>query len=274
MRFGRLTLTLAVSYAIISYNSLIILLYLNRFLSTNPFPDLCFRLCGTQHCHGHVPSLNPASPTLDCQPQPKAKDSSHGSLFRRYIRHDSGNYPSCHDYEGTSHATIIYLHRNTRLLRAAYLTHTLQNSPDGAEAGSKWACRETFVSIVVSNLPIIQPLIRKGFRKIGLTHVFSSSGKTSGQPYQLSSRGLKSFTNRGEGDTKKSKTNTAAPTHMQTSAWGSDEHILAQNEPSSKDITVVSETVVQSEPWTFQEGSGVGSSTTPPKEWNSRLSQR
>ncbi|CAG7953540.1 unnamed protein product [Penicillium nalgiovense] len=157
------------------------------------------------------------------------------------------------------------------IIRAATI---MKNSPDGAEAGSKWACRETFVSIVVSNLPIIQPLIRKGFRKIGLTHVFSSSGKTSGQPYQLSSRGLKSFTNRGEGDTKKSKTNAAAPTLMQTSAWGSDEHILAQNEPSSKDITVVSETVVQSEPWTFHEGSGVGSSTTPPKEWNSRLSQR
>lgn len=82
------------------------------------------------------------------------------------------------------------------------------------------------------------------------------------------------MTNRGEGDTKKSKTSAAAPTHMQSSAWGSDEHILAQSEPSSKDITVVSETVVQSEPWAFQEGSGVGSSTTPPKEWKSQLSHR
>ncbi|CDM36234.1 hypothetical protein DTO013E5_9942 [Penicillium roqueforti] len=150
----------------------------------------------------------------------------------------------------------------------------MKSSPDGAETGSKWACRETFVSIVVSNLPIIQPLIRKGFRKIGLSHVFSSSGKTSGQPYQLSSRGLKSLTTRGEGDTKKSKTNAAAPTHMQTSAWGSDEHILAPSEPSSKDITVVSETVVHSEPWGFQGPSGAGCSTTPPKEWNSQLSHR
>ncbi|KOS36247.1 hypothetical protein ACN38_g13026 [Penicillium nordicum] len=157
------------------------------------------------------------------------------------------------------------------IIRAATI---MKNSPDGAESGSKWACRETFVSIVVSNLPIIHPLIRKGFGKIGLTHIFSSSGKTSEQPYQLSSRGLKSLTNRGKGDIKKSKTNTAAPPHMQTSAWGSDEHILAENEPSSRDITVVSETVVQSEPWTFQEGSGVGSSTTPPQEWNSRPSHR
>lgn len=167
------------------------------------------------------------------------------------------------------------MQKHAHLSLAIYLTHILQLTPDGAVSGSKWACRETFVSIIVSNLPIIQPLIRKGFRKVGLSHVFSSSGKTSGQPYQLSSRGgLKTLTNRGEGDTKKSKTNTAAPTHMQSSAWGSDEHILAQSEPSSKDITVVSETVVHSEPWNLEEGSGAASSTTPPKEWRSQLSQR
>ncbi|KAJ5504565.1 hypothetical protein N7463_007439 [Penicillium fimorum] len=168
-----------------------------------------------------------------------------------------------------SGATFVML---AGIIRAATI---MKSSPDGAESGSQWACRETFVSIVVSNLPIIQPLIRKGFRKIGLSHVFSSSGgKSSGNPYPLSSRGLQTLTTRGEGDTKKGKTNAAAPSHMQVSAWGSDEHILAQSEPTSKDITVVSETVVQSEPWTFQEGSGVGTSTSPPKEWKSQLSHR
>ncbi|KXG51088.1 uncharacterized protein PGRI_066600 [Penicillium griseofulvum] len=166
-----------------------------------------------------------------------------------------------------SGATFVML---AGIIRAATI---MKSSPDGAESGSQWACRETFVSIVVSNLPIIQPLIRKGFNKIGLSHVFSSSGgKTSGQPYALSSRGLQTLTNRGEGDTKKGKSNAAAPSHMQASAWGSDEHILAQSEPTSKDITVVSETVVQSEPWNFQEPGG--GSTTPPKEWNSHLSHR
>jgi hypothetical protein len=123
-------------------------------------------------------------------------------------------------------------------------------------------------------MPIIQPLIRKGFKKIGLSQLFSSSGKHSEQSYPLSSRGLQTLTNRCERDTKKSKTNAAAPSHMQASAWGSDEHILAESEPSSKDITVVSETVVQSEPWTRQEELGAGHSTTPPKEWMSRLSNR
>lgn len=147
----------------------------------------------------------------------------------------------------------------------------MQSGPDGAASGSKWACRETFVSIVVSNLPIIQPLLRKGFKRIGLSQLFSSSGKPSGQSYPLS--GLKTLTNRGDRETKKGKSNAAAPSHMQVSAWGSDEHILSEPQPSSKDITVVSETVVQSEPWGWDQ-SGGGQSTTPPKKWGSRLADR
>ncbi|EKV04664.1 putative srpk [Penicillium digitatum] len=150
----------------------------------------------------------------------------------------------------------------------------MKSNPDGAESGSRWACRETFVSIVVSNLPIIQPLIRKIFKKIGLSTVFSSSEKTTGNPYQLSSRGMKTLTNRGEGDNKRSKTNAAAPTHMQASAWGSDEHILGHSEPSSNNITVISETIVRSEPWIIEDGSGTIDSTTPPKDWRSPLSHQ
>lgn len=149
----------------------------------------------------------------------------------------------------------------------------LQNSPDGALQGSKWACRETFVSIVVSNLPIIQPIIRKGCRKIGLSNLFSSSGKQS-QSYPLSSHGLKTLTNRGERDTKKSKGGAAAPSHTQVSAWGSDEHILSPDQPGSKDITVVSETVVQSEPWSLEAGPRTGPSTSPPKEWMNPIAHR
>ncbi|KAJ5112229.1 hypothetical protein N7532_000274 [Penicillium argentinense] len=156
------------------------------------------------------------------------------------------------------------------IIRAATI---MSSGPDGAAAGSKWACRETFVSIVVSNLPIIQPLIRKGFKKIGLSQLLSSSNKTSGQQsYPLSSR-LQNLTNRGDRETKKSKMNAAGPSHLQTSAWGSDEHILTEPEPNSKDITVVSETVIQSEQWTFDE-SAQAHSTTPPKEWKSSLSER
>ncbi|KAI9931139.1 hypothetical protein ASPWEDRAFT_100364 [Aspergillus wentii DTO 134E9] len=147
----------------------------------------------------------------------------------------------------------------------------LSSGAEGALAGSKWACRETFVSVVVSNLPIIQPLIRKGFKKIGLSQPFGSSGKHS-QSYSLSSRVRQTLTNRGEHSTKKSKIDAAGPSHTQVSAWGSNEHILPGPSPSSNDITVVSETVVQSEPWFGEDGHGA--STTPPKEWESPLPHR
>ncbi|OOQ83299.1 putative srpk [Penicillium brasilianum] len=147
----------------------------------------------------------------------------------------------------------------------------MTSGAEGAVSGSQWACRETFVSVVVSNLPIIQPLIRKGFKKIGLSQLFSSSGKPSGQSYPLSSRGLQTLTSRAERSTKRSK--NAGPTHTQVSAWGSDEHIL-ELESTSKDITVVSETIVRSEPWATKEGEGADHAATSPKEWDGRLSAR
>jgi hypothetical protein len=125
--------------------------------------------------------------------------------------------------------------------------------------------------VVVSNLPIIQPLVRKGFKKIGLSQLFSSSGKPSGQSYPLSSRGLQTLTSRAERSTKRSK--NAGPTHTQVSAWGSDEHILTEPESTSKDITVVSETIVRSE-WAAKEGEGADHAATSPKEWDGRLSGR
>jgi len=67
--------------------------------------------------------------------------------------------------------------------------------------------------------------------------------------------------------------NAAGPSHLQTSAWGSDENVLIERH-SSKNITVVSETVVQSEPLSWDGESSVSHSTTPPSQWKSQLSGR
>ncbi|KAJ5220365.1 hypothetical protein N7468_009569 [Penicillium chermesinum] len=149
------------------------------------------------------------------------------------------------------------------LIRAVVIVSA---GPDGAVSGSKWACREGFVSIIVSNLPIIQPLIRKLFSKIGLSQLFSSSGKPNTQSYPLSSRGFQTITSKSGTDTKKGKSNAGAVTGTLISAWGSDEHILNDSPPTSKDITVVSETVVQSEPWDANKHS-----PPPRREWDSEL---
>ncbi|KAI8966128.1 hypothetical protein F5Y11DRAFT_343819 [Daldinia sp. FL1419] len=52
------------------------------------------------------------------------------------------------------------------LIRAVII---LQAGPGVVESGSAWACRETFVAIAVTNLPILHPWLRKCARKLGLT---------------------------------------------------------------------------------------------------------
>ncbi|ETS79327.1 hypothetical protein PFICI_09180 [Pestalotiopsis fici W106-1] len=69
----------------------------------------------------------------------------------------------------------------------------ITSGPEGAVSGSEWACRETFVAIVVANLPIIQPLIRRGASKLGLSGMFSKSTKM-GRSHPLGSQD-------GNGDT-------------------------------------------------------------------------
>ncbi|GAB1206415.1 hypothetical protein APSETT445_005102 [Aspergillus pseudonomiae] len=120
----------------------------------------------------------------------------------------------------------------------------MTSGPDGAVSGSKWACRETFVSIVVANLPIIQPLIRRGAQKVGLSGLFSSSGGPSSygrhrtQSFPLGSRNQPS---------KRSRHPLSIPNN--TTAWGSDEHILVEGSGKgsgkTNDITVTQEMIIE-----------------------------
>ncbi|KAJ0424979.1 hypothetical protein BJY00DRAFT_308867 [Aspergillus carlsbadensis] len=154
---------------------------------------------------------------------------------------------------------------------------------DGAVSGSKWACRESFVSIIVSNLPIVQPLIRRGASKIGLSGLFSNSGRPSdyqgpsgrrrGESLPLSSgTGIKTGIGNGTasaggtmsgtmGGTMgkiglgKGKKNRASLTLVSQTGtgWGSDEEILVSGagagsgDKAGNGITVTREMHVQSE---------------------------
>ncbi|KAI6084494.1 hypothetical protein F4821DRAFT_169535 [Hypoxylon rubiginosum] len=55
----------------------------------------------------------------------------------------------------------------------------LQAGPEGAVTGSEWACRETFVAIVVTNLPIIQPFFRKAATRIGSSALFTKATRST-----------------------------------------------------------------------------------------------
>ncbi|KAF7586030.1 hypothetical protein BBP40_009647 [Aspergillus hancockii] len=152
----------------------------------------------------------------------------------------------------------------------------LTSGPEGAVSGSKWACRETFVSIVVANLPIIQPLIRKGAQKVGLSALFSTTGGPSSygrqrtQSYPLSSRNP---------PTKRSRHPLSIPNN--TTAWGSDEHILVDGSDSAKtgkgsdkvnDITVTQEMIIHSEP--RLAGHGADGPLPSPNAWDADRGRR
>ncbi|KAF5675548.1 integral membrane protein PTH11 [Fusarium heterosporum] len=103
----------------------------------------------------------------------------------------------------------------------------LSAGPNGAVAGSQWACRETFVAIIVTNLPIIQPLIRKGASLLGLSVLLSRGTKSASQSHQLHSIGIggSRFNN-----TRRQGPSSSHPlaTVPQATAWASDEHILPE----------------------------------------------
>ncbi|KAJ5203636.1 uncharacterized protein N7498_004515 [Penicillium cinerascens] len=56
---------------------------------------------------------------------------------------------------------------------------------NGAEQAGSWACRETFVAVVIGNVPMIYPLFRRLARRAGL-YMTTKSGSQSYPAYPLS----------------------------------------------------------------------------------------
>ncbi|PWY90574.1 hypothetical protein BO94DRAFT_593458 [Aspergillus sclerotioniger CBS 115572] len=56
--------------------------------------------------------------------------------------------------------------------------------PNGAAQAGRWACRETFVAVIIGNIPMIYPLCRRLARRAGL--YISTKGGASTQSYPLS----------------------------------------------------------------------------------------
>ncbi|KAK3307690.1 uncharacterized protein B0T15DRAFT_530898 [Chaetomium strumarium] len=130
----------------------------------------------------------------------------------------------------------------------------LTAGPDGAVSGSEWAIREQFVSIVVSNLPILHAPIRSFCKKIGLGALFSTHNTTN-TPYEGRTIGGGG----GSYPLRSTKaTNRSNPIRTAT-AWDSDEQILCENGSAadpSKNITVAREIAIESEAGSLKEPAG------------------
>lgn len=71
---------------------------------------------------------------------------------------------------------------------------------NGARAAGSWACRETFVAVVIGNIPMIYPLTRRGVEK-----VYSLAGGSR------EGRSQRSNGHRGDGDSLPLKSHLSKP---------------------------------------------------------------
>ncbi|KAK8069903.1 integral membrane protein PTH11 [Apiospora phragmitis] len=142
--------------------------------------------------------------------------------------------------------------------------HVILNSgPEGAAEGSRWACRETFVAIVVTNMPFIHPKIRAVLQAFKWTKdwVTGSSRSRSGRSGNKSGTGgggagatascsksqsrrgafqLQDLTpkNGGHGHFKSGSRAKVSEKSLgsSTAAWDSDEHILRHDDSVASSV--------------------------------------
>lgn len=114
-------------------------------------------------------------------------------------------------------------------LRCGYV---LQNSVDGPQLAGEWSCRESFVAVFISNIPVVFPIIHRNIKKArNATSGFSKSdrsgegsGKESGSGFRLGSLA----SNRE--NKKKFKHPLSLPGETFYERYGSEEEIISQEQ--------------------------------------------
>lgn len=78
---------------------------------------------------------------------------------------------------------LLPTHPNTNML-----TNPNQAGANGAQQAGSWACRETFVAVIIGNAPMIYPLFRRMARRAGcyITTTYGGAGGATSQSYPLS----------------------------------------------------------------------------------------
>ncbi|KAI9673615.1 MAG: hypothetical protein M1817_002252 [Caeruleum heppii] len=110
---------------------------------------------------------------------------------------------------------------------------------NGAQQAGSWACRETFVAVVIGNIPMIYPLFTRCMRKLGATQMFSSHGLSD---QSGSSLGKPRFERKSSG---KPRFLHPLSTTNATASDSNDRIIEMGPVPTSKDgINITTETAV------------------------------
>ncbi|EAQ91896.1 hypothetical protein CHGG_00131 [Chaetomium globosum CBS 148.51] len=146
----------------------------------------------------------------------------------------------------------------------------LNSGPEGAVSGSEWAVREEFVSIAVSNLPILYSPIRSFCNKIGLSALFSTHNTNNKTPFEGRTIGG------GGGGSGYPLRKPNKDPHGTVPAWGSDEQILCENgiQNPARDIVVAREVAVESEAGSVKGPPGSSWAASAASGWNTGPTSR
>jgi hypothetical protein len=129
-------------------------------------------------------------------------------------------------------------------------------------SGSEWAIREEFVSIVVSNLPILQGPIRTFCNKVGLGVLFSTHD-TRSTPFE--GRTIGGGGGGGSYPLRSHRSDKNKLSNGVTTAWDSDEQILGGDggaQGAGQSIVVGREVAVESECGSLKVPAGWSASVT------------
>lgn len=146
-------------------------------------------------------------------------------------------------------------------LRCGYV---LGNTKDGPQLAGEWSCRESFVAVLVTNFPVLFPIVHRAFRsantKFSSYGPSSSKDKTPGNTKNSSKFQLTTISKKNQ--KKKFNHPLSLPAETQYTRFGSEEEIIGTPEgavgavdrrdvdPSipEEDIKVTTEWHVQSQP--------------------------
>jgi hypothetical protein len=129
------------------------------------------------------------------------------------------------------------------ILRCALI---IKDPINGAQAAGSWACRETFVAVVIGNVPMIYPLTRRGVEKMYSMAGASKYGRTSrsnGYQHDGDSLPLKSSLSK-PARRGKNRSVHALPTtwndDLAIDGWDSERSgSISHTEPHSQDTSAV-----------------------------------
>lgn len=164
------------------------------------------------------------------------EDFAHRPVQRRLDRHHLRPLALRH----TRHCKLAF-----PLLHDHILTHvsTLQVGPTGPSKSGQWSVRESFVAVLVSNTPMVFPLLKSwSCTVLGIvsSHTKSSAAASGSYPlhdYDKSTgSALKSigFATVRSGGRKKSKAFQHPLSIPNDTAWGSDEAIVTKDQDGIK----------------------------------------